>query len=379
VKILIVTNYLPPKIGGIERFTHELASALNDLAGIDVSVASASWPLDSIDRSGKETQYSYKVIFFSSMTMFRRLPIPNLLRKSFWRSIQSLDGDYDLVFFQSHLFILNWIIAIKLRRIKRRIWMNHGCNYVPMNSRFGRFSSYFYERIGMALLKKFCNEFVAQSRNAADWISSKVGQPFLVLSNAIKLDNVNEPTDVRDHAKRINVLFVGRFVQGKGLVECISAVSKANVILESESEPIFFKLTIVGSGPLVNQIPGDESNVTIDYRGELSHSEVISAMYESEVLIQAYTQPEGLTTVTLEGLATGMLIVTTPISGGEDLDLCSNYMPGNLNELPSLLLKSRQRSESRSDLIASGRRFIETGLTWDTIAQQLINREYSRF
>ena len=49
---------------------------------------------------------------------------------------------------------------------------------------------------------------------------------------------------------------------------------------------------------------------------------------ESDILIQAYSQPEGLTTVTLEGLATGLLIVTTPLSGGEDLNGCINYISG---------------------------------------------------
>ena len=63
-----------------------------------------------------------------------------------------------------------------------------------------------------------------------------------------------------------------------------------------------------------DQIPRLNLNVVIDFRGELSHPKVIESMYESDILIQAYSQPEGLTTVTLEGLATGLLIVTTPLS-----------------------------------------------------------------
>ena len=102
-------------------------------------------------------------------------------------------------------------------------------------------------------------------------------------------------------------------------------------------------------------------------------------MYESDILIQAYSQPEGLTTVTLEGLATGLLIVTTPLSGGEDLERCVNYISGNLGELPDLLLRSRALPKSRTELLASGRDFIEAGLTWDSIAQKLIAQDYSKF
>jgi glycosyltransferase involved in cell wall biosynthesis len=102
-------------------------------------------------------------------------------------------------------------------------------------------------------------------------------------------------------------------------------------------------------------------------------------MYESDILLQAYTQPEGLTTVTLEGLMTGLLIVTTPLGGGEELKSCINYISGDLSELPNLLLQARAMPKIRSELLASGRSFIEEGFTWEIIAKKLIHREYTVF
>ena len=377
MKILIVTNYLPPKIGGIERISHELASALNAVNGVEVSVATANWPAKFVEAEWKEIDYPYEVIDFPSITIFRRLPIPRIFKRSFWAKIQDLDDNFDLVFYQSHLFILNWIIAVRLQQVKRRVWMNQGCNYVPLNSKVGIFASFIYERFGMFIMKRFCNEFIGQSRNTADWISSKVGIPFQVLSNATNLGNIRSEKKIVERQVRTNVLFVGRLVEGKGLLDCVSAVSKANEILIREGYPELFTLTIVGAGPLGDQIPRLNLNVVIDFRGELSHPKVIESMYESDILIQAYSQPEGLTTVTLEGLATGLLIVTTPLSGGEDLNGCINYISGNLGDLPRLLLKSRDIPVGRGDLLASGRSFIEGGLTWDTIAKRLIDRDYS--
>jgi glycosyltransferase involved in cell wall biosynthesis len=307
------------------------------------------------------------------------LPLPRVLQRSFWVKISDLDKDFDLVFYQSHLFILNWIILFKLRKVKRRIWMNQGCNYVPLNSKVGALISFIYEQIGMSIMKKFCNEFVGQSRNTAEWISSKVGIPFQVLSNATNLKDIIPESDIVERQVRTNVLFVGRLVEGKGLLDCVSAVSKANEILILKDDPRLFTLTIVGAGPLRARILREKLNVKIDIRGELSHSKVIESMYESDILIQAYGQPEGLTTVTLEGLATGLLIVTTPLSGGEHLDLCVNYISGNLDELPNLLLRARELPMSRDQLLDSGRGFIEAGLTWDSVAQKLIDKDYSKF
>jgi glycosyltransferase involved in cell wall biosynthesis len=379
MKILIVTNYLPPKIGGIERISHELASALNAVEGVDVSVATAEWPTKFVEAEWEKIHYPYKVIDFPSITIFRRLPLPRVFQRSFWVKINDLDEDFDLVFYQSHLFILNWIILLKLRQVKRNVWMNHGCNYVPLNSKVGGLISLIYERVGMSFMKKFCNEFVGQSKNTAEWISSKVGIPFQVLSNATNLKDIIPESNIVERQVRTNVLFVGRLVEGKGLLDCVSAVSKANEILILKDDPQLFTLTIVGAGPLRDQTLRQKQNVKIDTRGELSHPKVIESMYESDILIQAYSQPEGLTTVTLEGLATGLLIVTTPLSGGEDLERCVNYISGNLGELPDLLLRSRALPKSRTELLASGRDFIEAGLTWDSIAQKLIAQDYSKF
>jgi glycosyltransferase involved in cell wall biosynthesis len=288
-----------------------------------------------------------------------------------------LSDDFDLVFYQSHLFILNWIMAIKLRSVKRRVWMNHGCNYVPLNSRVGNWLSFLYERLGMAIMKSLCNEFVGQSKNTAEWIALKVGIPFQVLSNAINMQPFSGEIELESRKVKKNVLFVGRLVEGKGLLNCISAVSKANHILKHNGDLNLLTLTVVGSGPLKYSISNNESPTEIFWRGELSHSQVIASMYQSDILIQAYSQPEGLTTVTLEGLAAGMLIVTTPVSGEGDLDGCINYVPGSLAELPYLLLKSRDRAEKRSDLVSTGKWFIEAGFTWDIIAEKLIFRDYS--
>lgn len=379
MKILVVTNYLPPKIGGIERISHELASALNDLEGVDVSVATAEWPTKFVESEWEKIHYPYKVIDFPSITILRRLPLPRVFQRSFWAKIRDLNQDFDLVLYQSHLFILNWIIAVKLRQVNRRVWMNQGCNYVPLNSKVIGFISYIYERLGMAIMKRFCNEFVGQSRNTADWITSKVGISFQVLSNATNLKNIIPNSNVVGRQIRTKVLFVGRLVEGKGLLDCVSIVSKANDLLILKDDPHLFTLTIVGAGPLRDQIPRQKLNVEIDFRGELSHSKVIDSMYESDILIQAYSQPEGLTTVTLEGLATGLLIVTTPLGGGENLDRCVNYISGNLGELPNLLLRSRVLPRSRDELLASGRSFIEAGLTWESAAQKLVAQDYSSF
>jgi glycosyltransferase involved in cell wall biosynthesis len=379
MKILIVTNYLPPKIGGIERFSHELASALNTIDDVNVFVATANWPTRYVQTEWDDIEYPFTVIEFPSITFFRRLPIPRISKRSFWLKIKNLEPDFDLVLYQSHLFILNWIIALKLRGVNRRVWMNHGCNYVPLNSKIAALLSFVYERVGMFIMKRTCNEFIGQSRNTANWIESKTGTPFEVLSNATNLKKIVSNKTLVERQVRTSVLFVGRLVEGKGLLDCVLAVSNANDILTLKGDSRLFTLTIVGVGPFSDQISKINLNVEIDFRGELSHSKVVESMFASDILIQSYSQPEGLSNVTLEGLATGLLIITTPLSGGENLHRCVNYISGSTEELPMHLLRSRELAFRRSELLTSGRAFIEKGLTWDKIALRLLERDYSDY
>ena len=372
MRILIVTNYLPPKIGGIERHTHEVALELQKQQGHQVTVVSALWPKKYVTGSISETYFPYKILYFPSLTLVKRLPIPNLLNPRFWKSLKGLPNNFDLVLLQSHLFILNWIFAIRFRKSNRRIWMNHGCNFVPMNNRIGKYMSRTYEWIGIVIMRRFCNEFLAQSRNAADWASANVNRKFGVLSNAVNMDNFDNSRIEPDRKIGSSVLFVGRLVNGKGLFECIKAVSDANKVLTNAGHSKLFDLKIVGSGNLnPNQI-AQQPFVIVTWVGELQHSEVLNEMLKADILIQAYSQPEGLMTVTLEALALGMLVVSTPLSGPGDLNKCRNYIPGSISDLSTHLVEASSRKESRLELISEGRAFVENNYAWPIIVKELL-------
>jgi glycosyltransferase involved in cell wall biosynthesis len=377
MKILIVSNYLPPKIGGIEKISHELANALGALDDVEVTVACAKWPSQYVNSEWEDISILYQAIYLPSITVKRRLPIPNVLSVKFWTTFLNFPKDYDLIFFQSHLFVLNWMLIVRLRTVKRRVWMNQGCNYVPMLSYVSRRLSYMYERIGIFIMSKFANEFIGQSWNTAQWISDKCGREFRFLNNAINTDTFNSNAETVSSFPRTRVLYVGRLVEGKGLVDCINAVQLANKILIDLGDRNLFELNVIGSGDFLMDKSLSVQNLEISFLGELSHKEVIKQMYQSDILIQAYTQPEGITTVTLEGLASGMLVVSTPLGGDGILEECDNFSSGAIHELPSLLLRARENLESRQQLIVSGYGHVERNFSWKINAKKLVLGDYA--
>jgi glycosyltransferase involved in cell wall biosynthesis len=377
MKILIVTNFLPPKIGGIERLTHELARTLAKEETIHVTVACSKWPDKHITSPVSQSNLLYSVVYFPSLIVAKRLPIPKLHSRNFYRALQSLDANYDLILFQSHLFVLNWLLAIRYRNTQRRIWMSHACNFIPSSSYLLGQITKSYEKCGVFILKYFSNEYLAQSNNAATWISRITGEKFHTLPNSIDLELFEASAIQNTNNKpKLRVLFVGRLVEGKGAFESLDVVLKANEILKQHGVEDSFEFTIIGSGGLESKLIKEVDKYGYRFLGERQHPQVISAMYESDILIQVYEQEEGLTTVTLEALATGMLVVTTPLSGDSNLLNCPNYMEGQEASLPDILVKASKRHESRADLIATGREFIRSGFTWEASARKLLTKDF---
>lgn len=254
--------------------------------------------------------------------------------------------------------------------------MNQGCNYVPMKSRFGQLISYRYERIGIFIMRRYASEFLGQSKNTANWASRESGIPFKYINNSISLDGFPSRNVHQIPSIPSKVLFVGRLVEGKGLSDCIDVVESANRLLLLQGEKNLFDLTIVGSGNL-SKLAGNESeNLKLRYLGELSHENVLHEMYKADVLIQAYTQPEGVTTVSLEGLATGMFVLSTPLGGDGLLEGCPNFLCGNLEDLHRLLIDLRHRKEDRNTLTEIGFSYVEKNFSWKINARKLIRGEY---
>jgi glycosyltransferase involved in cell wall biosynthesis len=225
-------------------------------------------------------------------------------------------------------------------------------------------------------MKSLCNELVAQSRNAALWISSQVGTPFLVINNSINLQHFRREKLAISDVPRTKVLFVGRLVEGKGLSQCIQAVQKANEVLAETAIFPPFSLTIVGSGPLGKQFNETSFDFEVSYLGEMSHSQVIEQMFHSDILIQAYSQPEGMTTVTLEGLAAGLIIVTTPLGGNNHFKDCQNFLSDEIQYLPDLLLRAREIRASRESFIIQGLQIIESEFTWNLTAERILKKRF---
>jgi len=115
-------------------------------------------------------------------------------------------------------------------------------------------------------------------------------------------------------SEKVRVLFVGRFVEKKGLQYAIKAFAKTKKVHKN------ITFTIIGDGPLRNEIQRlvQKLGLSTDIHllGWRPHSEIPSRMINSHILIQPSVtatngDKEGTTNVLIEAQATGMPVIST--------------------------------------------------------------------
>lgn len=155
------------------------------------------------------------------------------------------------------------------------------------------FSAYFkaaifVSKIGKKRWKDLCEKNVSQK----------------VIYNAV--DNAAFTPVKRNKDKIINLLFVGRLVNRKGLMYLLKAVKKITV---SNSN---IKLTVIGDGPeklkLEKYVSYNNLSKLVDFKGEIFGKKRISYFQESDIFCAPYTD-EAFGITILEALSCGVPVV----------------------------------------------------------------------
>lgn len=125
------------------------------------------------------------------------------------------------------------------------------------------------------------------------------------------------PGDKSDDKDTLNILFVSRLIEGKGLQYVIPRLK--NIANNTDKK---IKLTVVGDGPYRDNLVqlAAEHDVTdiIDFKGKKQGEELASLYREGDIFILP-SEREGMPNVVLEAMASGLPVVMTPVQGSKEL------------------------------------------------------------
>lgn len=149
--------------------------------------------------------------------------------------------------------------------------------------------------------------------------------PIDIISNGVDSDffargKLKENPKMVDSGKsdgEINVLFVSRLIQGKGLQYIIPEMQRVNIACGRK-----VLLTIVGDGPYREELERitseSRAELYVAFEGKKNKKELYDYYSRADLFILP-SESEGMPNVVLEAMAMGLPILMTPCGGSEEL------------------------------------------------------------
>jgi len=357
-------NYeYPPLGGGAGMATHQL---LKQFAQKNITV-------DLITSSTSEDQTIAKIspkisIHYLNIGKNGHLhyqTVRNLLTyswKSYWYAKRLVERNtYQIC--HATLGIPSGVVASKLNL---PFIINLQGSDVPFyNQRFYLLDQLFFQHIAPRIWCQASAVTVVSKKlkSLANQIAPK--QKFQLIPNGV--DTESFVMRNRRNAKQINLLFVGRLIPRKGILElCTTHHSLVK-------EYPHLHLHIVGDGPLRRYVENDallQSNMHL--HGAISPQHM-PTMYRQADLFVLPAKNEGMPVAALEAMACGLPVIMTDVGGSDELIDGNGFVvpkgnPTALREAigqyirnPALLIKHGKRS----------REIAET-MSWKTVAEQYL-------
>lgn len=319
---IFTANYLP-NLGGVERYTYNLARELTVQGNKITVVTSNVFSLSDQEKAGE-----IDVIRMPCWNMLNgRFPILKYGAK--FRELNAVlkTKKFDFVIVQTRFYIHS-LYGVSFARQENIpcIIIEHGTNHFTVNNSFLDFCGHIYEHFISALVRQRCRHFYGVSADCCKWLGHFKINAEGVFYNAVDLMDINEKLQkpVENYRElfslqdKIIVTYAGRLVREKGILKLIEAVSRLRSINTN------IVLLIAGDGDLYQEIC--RKNLPQVYMlGKLDFAHVVSLLSATDIFCLPTDYPEGFPTSVLEAAACRCYIVTTTNGGSKELLLDENY------------------------------------------------------
>ena len=368
--VLLVTPFIPPKIGGIERHSENLVREL--LASGSNKVTLLTSGIESGSAPWVKDLKNLQVVELNSFTLFSRFPIPTPTYGNLRKLRKLSAGAFGGLIVQSHLFLISTLSAWLFRKVKMRIWINHGSNFIIVNPLLSQIEKYF-ELLQIRIMRTYMNSFIAVSSESANWISEKSNLFFETINNGIPNNLIKTRSTFPYEPNTYNFLFVGRLIKGTGGIEAMRIFQE---LYQSRPKGSLYKLSIIGGGPELHRMRtlAKSLDLPIVFFGAAKHKDVIFQMKKSEVLLFSSTYPEGLSTVILEAMANGLLVASSALPGLSQFLQEEACIYGEVDELAELIREAIINAEQSLAFIRRAEHLIRKDYTSESMAKAIMER-----
>ena len=319
---IFAANYFP-NLGGIERYTYNLARELVRLGHALTIVTNNVYSLPEI-----ELIQGIQVIRVPCWNVLHgRFPVLRFGGDFLRLHKKLMEESFDLVIIQARFYIHSlYGASYASKKEIPRILIEHGTNHFSVNNPLLDYTGHIYEHLITKLVKRKCSNYYGVSQESCNWLKHFGIQSRGILYNAVNLEEIERTLSMRHEYKyraeafsdSMIVAYAGRLIEEKGILKLLKAVQSLY------DSGIKIRLIVAGDGALFDVLKKMEVPY-IQVLGRLDFADVIMLMNEADIFCLPTDYPEGFPTSVLEAAACKTFIITTEKGGSKELILDDSY------------------------------------------------------
>lgn len=368
LKVLrIASDIYPYEIGGLPVHVHNLSKDLSTKGFYNlVLICSNNIYMNNSFLS--INSFNYDIICNHSLFSI----LGNKFSIELIKNIFLLKNNFDIIHAHSHLFLSTVVIALikRLTRSPPLIITNHG---IMSASAPNWFNIFYMMTVGKITLES-ANKIICYTEIEKETLIRMLGlddDKIVIIHNGVDTDLFH----LSNALKKYDILWVGRFVRGKGVELLIQAAARLKKLYPN------LKILLIGDGPLKSKMSNLinefdlQSNVII--RGFSSYENMPDIYQQSEIFVLPSLN-EGVPKSMMEAMSCGLPVIISDLPHLRDIvqDCGLMFARGDLLELIKAISFLLDNKEYAKKLGSSGRDKILRNYSWkNTVAKigQLYN------
>ena len=366
--IAIFSGYYLPHLGGVERYTYNLAKKLKQM-GYNIIIITSRY--DKELKEIEETDYAKIYRLPTYKIAAERYPI-NKKNKRFKEIFKMLENEnIDSAIIQTRFWTTSYFASkfVAKNNIPACL-IEHGSTHFTVNNKILDKFGEIYEHKLTNAIKRNVKDFYGVSKKCTEWLKHFGIEAKGVFYNSINIEEVEEYTKyIQKDSDKIIITYVGRMIEEKGVLKLIEAFKK----LEKKYDNL--ELDLAGAGPILEKIIAenkDEKNIKI--LGKLSHDEVLKLLGKTTIFVNPSAFSEGLPTTILEAGIMNCAVVATPMGGtteiisGDDFGYICGFETDEILEKIEKLIRNKDEITKLSSNINDK---VRKQFSWDVTARKI--------
>lgn len=363
-RILVITPFFYPQVGGSQQFMEDIYANLIK-----------RHPAFRVDVLCYNTKNQASLTMHGRLSIYR-IPCWDVLPGQFVlpkplaliRFLFAKRHEYDTIHCSTRFFDSSWWAPLYAKLFKKKIILTDHCANHPIhNSKFVNAIAKIIDSTIVRWSLVLYDEIYVTNKAAKQFMRKFFGLNPKVMYGGVDT-TIFKPLKNKKNNKRIKVIFAGRMIKSKGIVEIFSV---AKILKDLD-------FILVGDGSMVDVINrkiSSEKLENIRVLGNLNKRKLAKVLASSDIFIHPSYHHEGFPNALLEAGACKLSVIATNVGGTKEI--ITHQKTGiliktkNTEQLKNYLKKLSSNSNLRKKLSCNLYKKIMENFTWNNLSKKL--------